>query len=86
MSKVRIIEWNGYGAGAITPDSVDTKEVDHTGSIIVTATDGSKYNVHPLAYSYYNNDNECVDTVGGAYPIRWQVVAAWTSGANVSTK
>ena len=42
---------------------------------------------HPIQENLVpDNDNECVDTVGGAYPIRWQVVAAWTSGANVSTK
>lgn len=74
MKPVKIIEWIGYGDGAITRDSVATKYKTTNGNTKVIDHNGDVYDVHPLVYSCGGYDSPTIESKIGVYPIRWKEI------------
>jgi len=69
-----IIDWTGYGLGAIKADSESITNVQRDGDGNLHVWMGDEvYNVHPkVTKCGWNDDDQCEHT-GGVYPIRWVV-------------
>jgi len=75
MKEVKIIEWIGYDAGAITCNSIANKRRTAGGNIKVTDHNGDIYDVHPLVYSCGGYGLQTIESEVGVYPIRWKEIA-----------
>ena len=70
-----IIEWPGYGMGALKSDCVEKTFHSGDGNLWAKSKDGRIFNVHPLVIKAggYNNIPEH-NYVPGVYPIRWEEI------------
>ena len=72
-----IIDWHGYGLGAITADTIGLKIFEKSGStyaLFSTVGDRNSVcfaNVHPKVKACGWEPDERIEHAAGAFPIRW---------------